>query len=950
MHIRRQALNKDIVSFAERHLDPFTVKGDEIVSLYCPFCGGGRSRDRDTFALNGYDGAFNCKRGSCAAKGSFVALASYFGEKTERKRSVQFDKREKQYSLPQIDLHPLTDEIIEYFDKRKISKATLEAFKVSATDEGKIIFPFYMKGKLTYAKYRNPWKPKEATETTKKERKEWQEPDAQPILFGMDECSYNFPLIVTEGMVDSLSLAEAGIPNAVSVPSGADNFDWISPCWEFIERFNKIILFGDNDEPGQRMVDTIVRRLGEDRCYVISEYPLRPDGQAIKDANEALYFLGKEALVDMIDKAEAVPVKGLIDLGDIVPIDPTTVPRIRIGIPALDAVVGGLHEGDVVVLTGKSGGGKLLADDTPVITSNGWKNHGDLKVGDFVLAPSGDFVKVTHVFPKHYANREVVFGNGERIKCHEDHEWQLEYHSGDEYKTRTLETKDIESSIFTEQGNFKHKLIQRVPMKGNEKSLPVHPYMLGVWLGDGRNSNPDIANAECDRAIVASAEELGYPVSWFTKHKTTGVYTYGFKGLRKQLRSVGMCISHRRTDKHIPIEYLTASYSQRMDLLAGLLDTDGYLDNKDRCRYEFSTTEEGLRDGFCDLISTFGWRYSIREREPKLTTSGIQGRKLLWAISFSPDQYIPCRVERKKCSTLARKHRIPIVLISKIDPVQGNCIEVEGGLYCAGRTMLPTHNSTFSGPILLNAIEQNRVVCAYSGELSKEKFQQWINLQCAGSEYIGLKYDKVREKNIPFITPQVHERIRDWYKGKFFLFDNTEVFDTDEQTSILKTFSVAARRHGASVFLVDNLMTSIADAEDEMKAQGSFVSSLKKFAKRFKCSVILVAHPRKTKAGDALGKDDVSGNSAIVNLCDTGIAIERPDLRIIKNRDEGFERLIPCCYAPDSRRIYQADVGDKAIYSWNKVGIPLASPRADSSLEYEVQMSKIGGGGGFSPF
>lgn len=595
--------NYDILAFAERHLSPFIIKNEEVVPLLCPFCGGGRNRDRETFAINIYSHAFNCKRGSCSAKGSFVTLAAHFGEKVEKKGGISFEKKDKEYILPQVELLPLTEEIVKYFEARKISRQTLDSFKIAASDDGKIIFPFYYKDKLVFVKYRNPWKPKE------QERKEWSEPNTQPILFGMDACSFSFPLIITEGQIDALTLSEAGIPNAVSVPSGVNNFGWISPCWEFLEKFNKIILFGDNDEPGKEMVETIVRRLGEDRCYLITEYPNRPEGKPCKDANEIMYFYGAAKLREMIDKAEAVPVKGLIDLGDVVPIDPTTVPRIRIGIPGLDEVLGGLYEGDVVVLTGKSGGGK----------------------------------------------------------------------------------------------------------------------------------------------------------------------------------------------------------------------------------------------------------------------------------------------------------------------------------------------STFAGPVLLNAIEQGKVVCAYSGELTKERFQQWVNLQCAGSDYITLKYDPIRQKEIPFVNPLTAERIRDWYRTRFFLFDSTEVFDTDEQTSILKIFSVAARRHGASVFLVDNLMTSIADADDEMKAQGSFVSALKKFAKRFKSSVILVAHPRKTKQGDALGKDDVSGNSAIVNLCDAGISVERPDLRIIKNRDEGIERMVSCAYAPDSRRIYQSDKGDLAQYSWDKTGIPFADPKADTSPDYAIQLSNKGG-------
>ena len=88
---------------------------------------------------------------------------------------------------------------------------------------------------------------------------------------------------------------------------------------------------------------------------------------------------------------------------------------------------------------------------------------------------------------------------------------------------------------------------------------------------------------------------------------------------------------------------------------------------------------------------------------------------------------------------------------------------------------------------------------------------------------------------------------------------------------------------------------------------------------------------RKTKAGEQLRKDDVGGNSAIVNLADSAIVVERPNLRIIKNREGGVQKLIECCYCADSRHIYQADRGDLNWFSWNKEGIRIfeGSLRAD---------------------
>ena len=241
---------------------------------------------------------------------------------------------------------------------------------------------------------------------------------------------------------------------------------------------------------------------------------------------------------------------------------------------------------------------------------------------------------------------------------------------------------------------------------------------------------------------------------------------------------------------------------------------------------------------------------------------------------------------------------------------------------------------------MLTAIEQGNSVCAYSGELTKEKFQEWINLQCAGSDYIGLKYDPVRNVKVATVPYAVQERLLEYYRDRFYLFDNQEIFEANQSESILKVFQMAARRYGCKLFLADNLMTALSDSDEETKAQGKFANALKKFATRYHVHVLLVAHPRKVKQGEKLGQDDIGGSSATIRLADSAIVVERPNLRVLKNRDGGVCRLIECCYCPDSRRIYQADKGDMCNFSWNRDGIAPSDPRADSLPEYAVRMAE----------
>ena len=378
--------------------------------------------------------------------------------------------------------------------------------------------------------------------------------------------------------------------------------------------------------------------------------------------------------------------------------------------------------------------GKALAYDTPVLTRNGWKLHGDLVVGDEVIAPSGEFVKVLAVHPACEMEYEVGFSNGEKIVCHGAHEWLV--YNKHRQKTEVLETRqmlsDYQNDLVGRGHRYMYMLPKRSPVIGEKKALPVAPYTFGVWLGDGRNGDPDICGAKEDCAVIVSSIIAdGYEIAWQTVHKTTGVEYYGFRGLRNDLQKIGMCHSRRRVPKHIPEEYLTASEEQRLELLAGLLDTDGTLTRKEY-RYHFTTAEESLRDSFVQLVSTFGWRCNIMEYAPSVSSSGIRGKHTYWSISFCPDVHIPCRLERKQLREFAVRRRISISSIRPVTGQTGNCITVDGGLYCVGHTLVPTHNSTL-GIFFMSWVMGNRpdiasVMTGHSDKLTDGFYREILSI------------------------------------------------------------------------------------------------------------------------------------------------------------------------------------------------------------------------------
>lgn len=574
----------NIWEFARSRLYPYVKKGNEIIPKLCPYCNGGKHHDEETFALNTEKKTFNCKRGSCDKQGSFFQLCNDFGEKADNENFEIFTPK-KQYKKPKTKVNAATSQVEQYLALRKISKGTIERLKVGSDDKGNIIFPYYEGEELVFVKFRP------ARKIEKGERKAWRESDTKPILWGMQLCTPEKPLIITEGELDTLALYEAGIDNAVSVPSGSEDFSWIENCWDWLEQYEKIILFGDNDAAGKEMVRKIIQKLGSYKCSVVE--------CGRKDANELLFYEGKEAVKEAVKNAKDIPVYGLIDLSDVQPLDVCNMKTILTGISALDKAIGGCRYGELSVWTGKRGEGK----------------------------------------------------------------------------------------------------------------------------------------------------------------------------------------------------------------------------------------------------------------------------------------------------------------------------------------------STLLGQLMVEAIEKDNKVCVYSGELKASDFQYWINCQVAGRNNLKKYFDKDRGKDVFYVEEETRKQIADWYKGKFFLYDNKISASKSEESSILKVFEYAVKKYDIKTFLVDNLMTARYDGGNEgdyYLKQINFVRDLVEFASNFDVHVHLVAHPKKTSG--SLGNDDISGRAEITNLAHNVFSVERLEnaecnvaIKILKNRWEGSRETVGLNYCPVSRRLYMPSIGPLKQYGWEKKTVSVKS-------------------------
>ena len=337
--------------FARAHLYPYTVKGEEIVSL-CPYCKGGEKRDKGTFALNTVKLTYNCLRGKCGVKGTFWKLCKDFNENVSRDRDIDtktYTEQKKDWEIPQSP-------VMEYMQSRGISKPVVLARGVGEKD-GNIIFPYYENDKIVLIKYRKPGGNGNGP-------KSWRGSGGKAVFWGMEDCNPDYPLVIVEGEIDALTLDECGIPNVVSVPSGAKDLNCVTNCWDWMTQFKKIIIWGDKDIPGQEMVDELVKRLSEEwLLYIVhSEF---------KDANEELLSSGKGSILRTFSAAAEVPLARTVRPELIFSeYNKKSWNIIKSGLYSLDDLMdGGFITGEVSLWTGENLSGKSVFVNQLVVES-----------------------------------------------------------------------------------------------------------------------------------------------------------------------------------------------------------------------------------------------------------------------------------------------------------------------------------------------------------------------------------------------------------------------------------------------------------------------------------------------------------------------------------------------------------------------------------------------------
>ena len=300
---------------------------------------------------------------------TFLDAAKYLFEQAD----VQYSfgeknvKTKRNYKYPQEE--PLNDRrnVIQYWGKRGISKNVIDYLDIREDKNGNGVFNFYdTNDVLTMVKYRP------AKSIEKGQPKTWCQKgsDTTPLLFNMNRVNTSKPLLITEGETDCASAIEAGYYNTVSVPLGAGNLHWIEENWEWLNAFDSIIIWSDNDEAGIEMRKESIYRLGTWRTRYIDTPPFfEKEGTRripLKDVNDCLQIGGKEFVIKLISDAKDIPVKSVVDYSEIEELDISQMDGVTTGIKPLDNELLKIFFGTLTVLSGRPGSGKTSIIDQTI--------------------------------------------------------------------------------------------------------------------------------------------------------------------------------------------------------------------------------------------------------------------------------------------------------------------------------------------------------------------------------------------------------------------------------------------------------------------------------------------------------------------------------------------------------------------------------------------------------
>lgn len=437
-------------------------------------------------------------------------------------------------------------------------------------------------------------------------------------------------------------------------------------------------------------------------------------------------------------------------------------------------------EYDLLGLSAPPRSGKLQGMSAKILTPTGWTTMGEIHEGSMVINADGTASEVLGVFPQGERDLyRVTFDDQTYVDCGLEHYWEVQTRDDRRNKKcRVVTTADMMKNLYVENGTRKNYSIDYVAPVEFESQLTeddLHPYLLGTLIGDGclsglygiGFSNQDVPLLERLAKLLPETDQLKTDKVTVKDHVITCKdITRGKRTITiTKLREYGL-MGHRAETKFIPKKYLYASKEQRIELLRGLMDTDGYCNAENNSYCEYVTTSKQLAEDVMELIRSLGGRAVMSEKETHYTLNGKRhpGQKayrIALNMTINPF-WLPRKAER----FIPREKRAVkyIASIEKIGREECQCIYVNHPrhLYVTDGYNL-THN-TGIGSLFLTWLmgrhpEKSMLFATHTGRMARKEFLDIYNLitdprRCWNEIFRGLEVNKSAEDLWIDVTPK----------------------------------------------------------------------------------------------------------------------------------------------------------------------------------------------------
>ena len=535
------------------------------------------------------------------------------------------------------------------------------------------------------------------------------------------------------------------------------------------------------------------------------------------------------------------------------------------GYPNLDKFTNGWQKSDLIIIAGRPAMGKALKNTELVITPTGSIEIGNAKIGMEIMGSDGLVYKITGVHPQGLKEVfRVSFDDYTFVDCCDEHLWEvttrLDRQSGDKNRVSVLKTKDMINRVILSAGRKNYAIKINEPLNFKAQDTTVHPYLLGVYLGDGYSKKSSVHFCNSEKGIIDKIKTL-LPVSdeLSTSDKLhynviRKVKTNKTSDLHSKIKSIEL-IGKKSYEKFIPKNYLYNTIEVRTLLLQGLVDTDGFVTISGNSSIEYSTTSLQLCEDILELVRGLGGKATYQKKQGSYRDKN--GEKITVRFYYRmylslPPEIMPVSSLKHlaKYSSKKRYHKKFIVSIEKMNREEEmTCITVDAPdhLFITSGYNL-THNSVAGLALALNpAIQHNIPTAIFSIEMSKKQV-----VGRAQSTLSGVNSSDIIKKNLTMEDVRIiTDKCTPFYKAPIYI-DDTPALSLQEFKGKARKL---VRDKGVQLIVVDylQLMTCEVGKGNREQEVGTISKGLKAIAKELDIPIIALAQLSRaveTRGGD----------------------------------------------------------------------------------------------------